>query len=176
MPKTDFLENLVLTNLLSLNPYVGLSSTTPSDAGGNITEPSGGGYARASTAGKWGTVASGQVSNNADIDLASTGTWGARLTHFVLFDAATTGNALRYDWLGREAYKYFQPLNANVTNNRITITAHGYTSGNEIVTYTPDGSTLATGLSNNTRYYVSVIDANTIELYTDSALTTYTNV
>lgn len=87
--------------------WVGLSSTTPTDAGGNITEPSTGAYARVSTAAAdWG-AASGTApatkSNTTVIAFpTATADWvaGANLTHFVLFDAGTLGNAVFFGALG----------------------------------------------------------------------------
>jgi hypothetical protein len=70
-----------------------LSGDTPG------TEATGGGYARISTAGKWGTPSAGSVSNTTAISFAAfTGTVssGSAFTHFGLFDASSAGNALYY--------------------------------------------------------------------------------
>lgn len=80
--------------------WIGLSTTTPTEAGGNITEPTGGAYARVATTGAdWG-AASGTApavkSNTASKAFpTATADWsaGANQTHFVLFDAVTAGNA-----------------------------------------------------------------------------------
>lgn len=81
--------------------YVALSSTTPSETGTNVTEPSGGGYARVETAAAdWeaATDADPSVVANAEtvVFAQATGTWltGSDLTHFALYDAATDGNFL----------------------------------------------------------------------------------
>jgi hypothetical protein len=81
--------------------YVGLSSTAPNEDGTNITEPSGGSYARVSTASTdWNsaTLADPSVLDNAnDITFPqATADWlsGANLTHGVLFDASSGGNYL----------------------------------------------------------------------------------
>lgn len=81
--------------------HVGLSSTAPTEAGGNVTEPSGGGYARVATAaGDWdaATDADPSVVENANAISfpKATADWltGADLTHLVLFDAASGGNVL----------------------------------------------------------------------------------
>lgn len=81
--------------------YVGLSSTTPAEDGSNVTEPSGNGYARVSTApADWNgaTLADPSLIDNAS-EIAfpqASGDWvgGANLTHFVLYDAASAGNFL----------------------------------------------------------------------------------
>lgn len=87
--------------------YVALSTTTPTSAGGNVTEPSSGAYARVATAaGDWNTATSADPSvvNNANAITfpQASGTWssGANMTHFVLFDAASAGNVLGYGALG----------------------------------------------------------------------------
>lgn len=81
--------------------YAALSTTTPTDAGGNITEPSNG-YARevinvtggASPA--WGAVGSSTVNNaNAVAFDTPSGSWGA-VTYLLVYDAITTGNALGF--------------------------------------------------------------------------------
>lgn len=83
-----------------ITPYLALfTGTLTADTPG--TEATGGGYARISTAGKWGapTSGAGTVSNNVAISLAAfTGavSAGAPFTHFGLFDAVSGGNALYY--------------------------------------------------------------------------------
>lgn len=81
--------------------YVGLSSTTPTETGTNVTEPSGGSYARVATAASdWNaaTDADPSVVDNANaIEFpAATADWvsAANLTHFVLYDASSGGNFL----------------------------------------------------------------------------------
>lgn len=83
--------------------YIGLSTTTPTTTGGNITEPSGGSYARASTSGStWGSAVTGDpvtLSNGVAINFAAaTADWssGSNMTYFVMFDALTGGNCLGY--------------------------------------------------------------------------------
>lgn len=75
--------------------YVGLSSTVPTIAGTNVTEPSGGAYARvATTAATWAAAASGATSNALAITFpAASADWlaGANLAYGVLYDAASAG-------------------------------------------------------------------------------------
>jgi hypothetical protein len=80
--------------------YVGLYTAAPSDSGGG-TEVTGGSYARKSTAGAdWNAASGGSTSNaNAITFVTATGNWGT-VTHFGLFDAATSGNLLRWAALG----------------------------------------------------------------------------
>lgn len=81
--------------------YVGLSSTTPTEAGANVTEPSGNGYARVATvAADWNTASLADPSAldnaNAVTFPTATGDWaaGADMTHFTLHDASSGGNVL----------------------------------------------------------------------------------
>ena len=71
--------------------YIGLSSSTPTDAGGNVTEPTGNGYARVKIS-AFTQASGGSIENANDIVFPlSTGTWfpADRLaTHWVLFDGA----------------------------------------------------------------------------------------
>lgn len=81
--------------------YVALSSTTPTETGTNVTEPSGGSYARVATvAADWNaaTNADPSVVTNANAITFPTASadWvsGSDLTDFALYDAATSGNYL----------------------------------------------------------------------------------
>lgn len=87
--------------------YIGLSSTTPTEAAGNFTEPSGGSYARVSTAAAdWsaatGTAPATKTNTATKTFTAASATWssGSNLTHFGLFDASTAGNLLLWGALG----------------------------------------------------------------------------
>lgn len=106
MPASTYLANKLIDHQLGKTSftmptvYVALSSTTPTLAGGNVTEPSGGSYARVTTTGAtWNAAASGSATNAAAITFpAATADWvsGSNLTYGVLFDAATDGNCLGY--------------------------------------------------------------------------------
>lgn len=79
-------------------PYIGLFTVAPTDSAAG-TECTGGGYARVSTAGLWGTPASGQVANSSAIALAAfTGTvsGAAPFVAFGLFTAITAGTLVIY--------------------------------------------------------------------------------
>lgn len=85
------------------NIFVGLSSSQPTDAGGNVTEPSGDGYARVQTAPADWNLASGRLSSNLNVIEFSPATapWlaGANLGYFPLFDAASGGTFLGWGTL-----------------------------------------------------------------------------
>jgi len=81
--------------------YVALSSTLPTEAGTNITEPSTGSYARVSTAaGDWVAATNADpsvVSNgNAITFPTASGDWlsAASIPYFFLVDASSSGNVL----------------------------------------------------------------------------------
>jgi hypothetical protein len=114
VPFTDAVEQAILNGFLQdpswagySSVWVGLSSTTPTDSGGNVTEPSGNGYARVETdAADWGAAAStapAAKANSAVVTFATaTGNWvsGNDLTHFTLHDAASAGAVVGWGILG----------------------------------------------------------------------------
>lgn len=76
-------------------PYVGLYTAAPSDAGGG-TEVSGGSYARVNAAALFDAASGTTMSNGGAITFPqATASWGT-VTHFGIFDAATTGNLLAW--------------------------------------------------------------------------------
>jgi hypothetical protein len=100
--KTDYLENKLLDHQTGKTAYtmpsvwIALFTVAPSDAGGG-TEVTGGSYARKSTAGADWAAASGGSTSNATVQtfVTASASWGT-VTHFGLFDAATSGNLLRW--------------------------------------------------------------------------------
>jgi hypothetical protein len=100
MSKSDYAENKVnellvgKTAFATPTAYVALYTAAPTDAGGG-TEVSGGSYARKVTAGAdWAASSGGSIANAAVITfVTATGSWGT-VTHFGVFDAATSGNLL----------------------------------------------------------------------------------
>lgn len=102
MSFTDYTENELLDHVLNDGAYtagtihVSLSTTTPTDAGTNFTEPSGNGYARvAAAAAVWDAAAAGSKDNGTIISMgtASGGSWGT-VTYFGIHDALSAGNLL----------------------------------------------------------------------------------
>lgn len=107
---TDATERAILDHVLSDPPYtppstlyIGLSSTTPTEAGANFTEPSGGSYARVSTgAADWsaasGTAPAVKTTTATKTFPTATADWssGANLTHFGLFDASSAGDLIAW--------------------------------------------------------------------------------
>ena len=114
---TNYIRNMIVDQFTGkgqsywgVSKYIGLSSTAPTQAGGNITEPTTGGYKRVliGTTNQSGTykmsaAADGESISTEEIYFPeSTGTWGAPLTHYVLFNsdtASSVSNVLAYGTL-----------------------------------------------------------------------------
>lgn len=95
---SDYLENEILDHILGTGAYtmpttvyVGLSTGSFGDDNSG-TELSGSNYSRVSAS--FSAAASGTTSNDAAIEFAAaTGSWGS-VSHFGVFDAASSGNLL----------------------------------------------------------------------------------
>ncbi len=67
-----------------------------------------------------------------------------------------------------ETYNTFNAsTGVNVTTNAITVSSHGYSTG-DVVVYVKDGGTIVTGLTDYSIYYVINVDSNTIKLATSA--------
>lgn len=111
MPITTNTANAVINHLVgrtnSINVagtvYLALSTTTPTAAGGNVTEPSGNGYTRKllgnynqSYTQLMGAASNGKSENSEEIHFnKATGSWGT-ITHVCLYTSATGGTLLAY--------------------------------------------------------------------------------
>jgi len=95
---SDYLENEILDHILGTGAYtmpttvyVGLSTGSFGDDNSG-TELTGNNYSRVSAS--FSAAASGTTSNDAAIEFAAaTGSWGS-ISHFGIFDAASSGNLL----------------------------------------------------------------------------------
>lgn len=107
MPWSTAIDNAILDHVTGKATwtapaafYVGLSSTPPTKAGANVTEPSGNGYARIQvTAAQFASAASSATTTNTDKSFpTATGDWlsAADLTHAVFYDASSGGNFLGF--------------------------------------------------------------------------------
>lgn len=110
MPFATTIENSILDHFTGKQNwtapaaiYVGFSSQTPDKGGGNVSEPTGGAYARVQfTAANFITAAGGATYNNTDKTwTAATADWliGANLTHAVFYTASTAGTFLGFSAL-----------------------------------------------------------------------------
>jgi len=95
---SDYLENEILDHILGTGSYtietavyVGLATASFNDDNSG-TELTGNGYAR--VAATFNAAASGTADNSAAVEFsAATSSWGT-VSHFGLFDAASSGNLL----------------------------------------------------------------------------------
>lgn len=71
-------------------------------------------------------------------------------------------------WQGRGATSQLPISSVNATTDRLTVTAHGLSNGARA--FVRSTGTIPPGLTIQ-RYWISVIDANTIELHTNATLT-----
>jgi hypothetical protein len=105
----DYAENKVLDHIFGntafsapANLYIGLSTTTITDAGGNITEPVGNNYSRVAVTNNttnFPNASSGSKSNGTAITFAqASGSWGTIVDVFVA-DASSSGNVIAYGTL-----------------------------------------------------------------------------
>ena len=104
---TNYFLNNIMGNVfgsktnpaLPMSYYIGLSTSAPSLDGTGVTEPSSSsGYARVKLSGL-SEPTNGTITNTDSITFDESVTdWGV-MTHFVIYDAASSGNLLMYDVL-----------------------------------------------------------------------------
>jgi len=106
MAFTYFLDNKLLDHIFGgvnysvpTTLYFGLSTSTPTVEGTNVTEPVGNNYSRVAITNdttNFSLASNGIKYNNISITYpTSTGAWGT-VTHFVIYDALTGGNFLGF--------------------------------------------------------------------------------
>lgn len=101
---TDYTENKVLELIVGKTTFtlpaacVGLSTTTVTDAGGNITEPnSNAGYARSVTSGgAWSAGSGGTITNAVTVAFATANSAWGTVVDYTLHDSSALGNATLY--------------------------------------------------------------------------------
>lgn len=163
---------------------LGLFTVVGTDAGSGFTEVTGGSYARVTTAGAdWnaasGTAPSSNSNANALTFPLSTGSWGTVIA-WGLFDAASAGNMLWWDFLGNDPWFPFSCTAANPG----VLTAIGITAGSSPVLANGDtvvltgeyGGALPTGLTQYTQYTVAGLAADVFNLGTLTSTTGAGNV
>ena len=172
---SDTVEALVLDRIWSAATYTppgtyyyALFSVAPTDAGGG-TELTGNAYARVA------------ITNNATNFPAATGTdptqklnatvitfptatpsaWTEAVA-FGIFDAATVGNLIAWNYLGATAGR----LCTGATSDTITVPGHTFAVNDRVVFYAYGESTVPTGITAGTIYYVKTIATDTITIST----------
>ena len=105
--------------------YIGLSSSTPTAAGANVTEPTGNGYARVRVA-SFTQASDGSIENtNAVVFPTSTGTWfpESRLaTHWVMFDGSGANAHLLSSGTLEEPIGIWKNTTVTIPSGRVVIT------------------------------------------------------
>lgn len=188
MPRTNYLKQKLLehqtgTAFTAPTLFVGVSTTLPTASGTNVTEPSTGSYARATTAGSWGAYSGGAIANNVTISLpSSTAAWasGADIPYVCLFDASSSGNLLYFEPITSGSRIYFDETQINTTTDVITTSSsHGLVDGDRVYFGVPTGSTAPTASGFTTGigafYYVNQTSTTTFELHTNSGLSAIVN-
>jgi len=131
----DYLENKVLDHVLGgpdysrpATVYMGLSTSTITDAGGNITEPVGNNYSRVAITNNdtnFPAASGGAKSNGTAITFPTpSGDWGT-ITDYFIADAATDGNILAAGVLGYMDGENFVPDPQTINNGNIVTFSTG---------------------------------------------------
>src|SRR5690349_9512952 len=144
--------------------YVSLHTAEPGEGGDQTTnEAAYTNYARvavARTSGGW-TVSSNQVSNAAAINFAQCGLTGANISHWAIgTDPSGAGKILYKGPLGSVVQG---PFTAK-TDDTITIPGHSLAVDERVAFYPAFGSSLPTGITEGTIYWVKTVSGNDITI------------
>lgn len=146
--------------------YVSLHTAEPGEAGDQTTnETAYSGYLRVAVArsGAGWTVSGNQVSNAAAIAFALCGITGATITHFGIgTDSAGAGLLLYSGPLGTVVQG---PFTAKV-DDTITIPGHSLAVNERVAFYPAFGSSLPTGITEGTIYWVITVSGDDITIST----------
>ncbi len=95
MSFSDYLEDVVLDDLLIDGLYFGVSTADPGDDAATLAEPSGNSYARVTfDEADWNAASGGSKTNLSAVTFPeASGSWGT-ISYLCLFDAETEGNLL----------------------------------------------------------------------------------
>lgn len=128
--------------------YVALFTAVGTDAGTGFTEAAFPSYARSATSSASWNAATGTspstINNAAAVTFATATGTGSNIIAFGLYDAATAGNLLAWDYLGGFSWSPFSCTLASP--GVLTVPAHGFSNGDNVVVDAEYGGTLpATG-------------------------------
>ena len=147
--------------------YVSLHTADPGEAGSQTTnETAYTNYTRVAVArsGSGWTVSGNQVSNAAAIAFAACGVTGATITHFGIgTDASGAGKLLYKAPLGTVLQGAFTAIAAG---DLITIPGHTLAVDERVAFYPVPNSSLPTGLTEGTIYWVKTVSGNDITVST----------
>lgn len=164
MSKTATLANILLnyvcraTTPSALTPYLGLLTAVETP-----TEPSGNNYGRvALSTGNFGNAAaSNTISNTAAIAFPqSSGSWGDVIGAGI-YDASTAGNLLKKTYLVSGAYYVFT---GSASSDVLTAPGHALVNDDRVVVLAVTGTSLPSGLTQGTLYYVIAAATDTIQV------------
>lgn len=146
--------------------YVSLHTSDPGEAGSQTTnETAYTNYARVAVArsGAGWTVSGNSVSNTAAIPFAQCGATGATITHFGIgTDSSGAGTLLYSNTLGASNQG---PFTAK-TDDTITIPGHSLSVNDRVAFYPAFGSSLPTGITEGTQYFVKTVSGDDITIST----------
>lgn len=147
--------------------YISLHTADPGEAGSQTTnETAYTNYVRVGVArsGSGWTVSGNQVSNAAAIAFAACGVTGATITHFGIgTDASGAGKLLYKASLGTVLQGAFTAIAAG---DLITIPGHTLAVDERVAFYPVPNSSLPTGLTEGTIYWVKTVSGNDITVST----------
>lgn len=170
MSFTNTTENNILNHMLrntawtspGTSVYVGLITAVTSGEAGTVTEATGGSYARVQVqgTGAWNAPAGSGTDNVSVITFpTATASWGEILAAGI-WDASTSGNLMMWGWLTTARYAF----TAADTGDLFTGYSTGLANTDRVVLQAVDDSTLPTGVSADTVYYVVGLSGNTWQL------------
>jgi hypothetical protein len=159
--------------------HLALFTAVGTDAGTGFTEVSGGSYARvAGTAADWSAatgLSPSTITNSVAFSFPSaTASWGTIIA-FGIYDAATGGNLLAWDYLGADSWYPFTCTDASPG----VLTAIGMTAGSSptlangalVIVSAEYGGSLPTGLVAATQYTVAGLTNDTFNVGTATTST-----
>jgi hypothetical protein len=142
------------------NVHIGASTTRPTDAAGNVTEPAVGAYARVSKTNDTTNFPSGslkQVATETQFPVA-TASWGL-LKWVLAYTAATAGTLMGYMPMTDAPKRAFNDLTDVITSK-----AHGFVLNDPIRVLAYPGGSAPTGLTDDGIYYARDITTDTFKL------------
>jgi hypothetical protein len=146
--------------------YISLHTADPGEAGSQTTnETAYTNYARVAVArsGAGWTISTNSASNAAAVPFPQCGASGATITHFGIgTDSSGAGTLLYSNTLGASNQG---PFTAK-TDDTITIPGHTLSVNDLVAFYAAFGSSLPTGITEGTQYFVKTVSGNDITIST----------
>lgn len=157
---------------------VALFTAVGVDAGTGFTEVTGGSYARVTTSGATWNAASGSapsvITNNTAITFPTatadwTGAGASPVIAIGLYDAASAGNLLAWDYLGN--FSWLPTTVSLASPGILTVKAHGYSAADPIIFSTEYGGTAPTFSASNFTGVLKVVSPATDSFSVTNAAT-----